>query len=214
VDSKEQWQLKRMVERIRSGDFSEDDVYVLLLTLRRFACPGRALREFGDFLAHREKDRGILFEYVKEIKEALDRPLPFSGTISIRPVISSTQLADEINEIIGRSEIIPLSSVQMNHVMVCVISLLQCVELQDRDGLSIGQLHVAASPEKILLIGKILLPHLGGLEAFFEALSASNDLLDITLEAGQDWIMFNGVSWARSQQATFTINQYETDFLG
>ncbi|RZT10829.1 hypothetical protein SAMN05216319_0706 [Duganella sp. CF402] len=214
MDSKELWQLSRIVNQVHLSDFSEDDVFILLMLLRRYAKVGGALREFADFLAHREKDRGLIFDYMTEVKNALDRPPPFDGKIEIRPIFTVDDIATEINSILGHEQLVPFSALQMNHLMICIISLLQCTEIWKKDGTSIGQLHVAISSKEIFLIGKIRLVNFGSIYVTFVALTAKNDVLDIVDQDGQAWIQFNGVSWAKTKNNVFAINQYQTTFLG
>ena len=60
MDAKERWLIEQTLVTLEAGTFSERDVLALLILLRRHAQPTSVIREFGDFVAHREKDRGIL----------------------------------------------------------------------------------------------------------------------------------------------------------
>jgi hypothetical protein len=213
ADSKELWQLRRITNRIHTNDFSEDDVFLLLIILRRHSKQFGVLREFADFLAHREKDRGMIFNYVKYVKGALDRPLPIEGIVAIRPVFTVEDLTVEINAILSVLDLLTLSPSRMNNVMICAISLLQCVEIWEK-GKSIAQLHIAITSKEIMLLGQIQLSNMEGVGCAFTALTAMNTVLDVADEPGKDWVQFTGVGWARSLNNEFFFNQHQTTFLG
>jgi len=51
---------KKIVERIESGDFDENDIDSLFMRLRAYSSGHRVFREFGDLVAHNEeRDRGL-----------------------------------------------------------------------------------------------------------------------------------------------------------
>lgn len=68
MDAKEQFLIEQLTDTILSGPFSERDVLALLILLRRHAKQESVIREFGDFVAHREKDRGWLQKNVLAVK--------------------------------------------------------------------------------------------------------------------------------------------------
>ena len=214
MDGKEKWQLARITKGIYTDNFSEDDVFILLMLLRRFAPKKSSLREFSDFLAHREKDQGLIFDYMVEVRSAIDRPSPFEETIKIRPVFTIDTLACEINYLLKQVGLEPFTKYQVNHLMVCIISLLQAVEIKTSKGL-VGHLQVALNNDEIHLVGQI---HLAAYDTdvIFVALSAKNDIFDspIPVPDGQAFLTLSGVCWARTIHGRFSLNQHETSYTG
>ena len=57
MDAKEIFLVQKIYKKIVNSSYNEFDIYALLMLLRQHVKNG-PIREFGDFIAHREKDRG------------------------------------------------------------------------------------------------------------------------------------------------------------
>jgi hypothetical protein len=64
MDTKELALIKKRHGRITAGSFDEDDVFSLLVLLRPLASVGSPVYEFANFIAHREKDRDHIRDYL------------------------------------------------------------------------------------------------------------------------------------------------------
>jgi hypothetical protein len=89
MDPKERKIVASLVERVRSLTFGEQDVMLLLISLRAHASGDAPLVvELSDFIAHRAKDRGLLLESMKELEQALQPGAParefFDAPVSVR----------------------------------------------------------------------------------------------------------------------------------
>ena len=51
--------------QIKNGSFEQEGLSLLLVALRNYITPTSLIRELGDFLAHPEKDRGLIFDCVR-----------------------------------------------------------------------------------------------------------------------------------------------------
>jgi hypothetical protein len=71
MDTKERWLIEQARATLEAGTFTERDVLGLLILLRRHAQLKSVVREIGDFVAHRERDRGILQTYLRHIQAVL-----------------------------------------------------------------------------------------------------------------------------------------------
>lgn len=92
--------LFRRVNRLLAGDFAYDHFSSLLLYLREHAGKTSYLREFGDFLAHPERDRGPLTEKAREFLQLCIDQLDKHGTID-REVAEP-----KLNELVVRLEVL------------------------------------------------------------------------------------------------------------
>lgn len=193
MDRKERWQISRLHTKVVQGAFTEEDVFALLMVLREYAASGSPLRECADFIAHREKDRGHVFEYLARTKTFLENPGSSDTDLEIKPVFSLEEFKACINSCLAQFSLAPLSDRRVNCVLVCIISLLQDVRLVKRDGTPVGALEVAASRTEILLMGTVLLESKNA-HVSFPALVAANDFMDIPDDPGL--ILLRGVSWA------------------
>lgn len=89
MDVKERWLLTGLSEQIGGGTFDERDVLAFLILLRRHTPNDHLVRELGDFVAHRERDRGMLRRYLADVQRMFDGLAPghwggaqaFTGTI-------------------------------------------------------------------------------------------------------------------------------------
>ena len=137
MDAKERWLIEQLHTAILSGSFTERDVLALLITLRNHLLPLRNHREqdklvleFGDFVAHREKDRGILQRYLHSVQSALRGELAANGEPSSFTVLSFESVRNSFNKVFRSLELPELDAELANQITVCIISLLQSVEIR------------------------------------------------------------------------------------
>lgn len=157
---------------MNSDSFTERDVIALLMLLRRDAEKGSPVQEFGDFVAHRERDRGLLQEYVNLVRSAL---LPNrAGAIGLIPVpkLTSADLHISFNEVLAKLDLAKIDEELANRLIVCIISILEAVQIRTRGR---GPLHgfaVGISSTTIFLLAHGTVP--GGHIFSFPVLTASN----------------------------------------
>ena len=204
MDRKERWQVSRLHSQIVQGTFSEEDVFALLMLLREYSVKGSPLRECADFIAHREKDRGQVFEYLERTKNVLDNLGKISTVLEIKPVFSLMEMKNCVDLCLTQFGLGALDERLTNQILVCIISLLQDVRLVKRDGTPVGVLEVAVSKTEVVLLGKVRLDS-KPVHVVFPALVATNDFMEIP-EASVP-IILEGVSWAGCQNGTMSLIQ-------
>lgn len=207
VDQKLRWQIERRREAIASDDFTEDDVFSLLLMLRAHAPRHSAVREFADFIAHRDKDRGAIFDYVSkaipQLERLADRTPP--ARLEIKPVYSENAFATSVNQALGACNVHPLDGPHTNAIAVCGISLLQHVVLV-RNNVSVGRLDVFVLPDTIDLSGTVgVRVNTAVVNVTFVVFSAANRVIPIP--RGTRPISIDGISWAGCQGGRFVLEQ-------
>jgi hypothetical protein len=175
-DQKERWLIARARSTIASGTFTECDVLTLLILLRRHAPPKSPAREFGDFIAHREKDRGILQEYVDRAQKALRGE---TGSAVSLPVFSVSEIGTSINDLLMSLDVEPFAGERVNQIVVCIITLLQTVIVRTPLGVNIGGFVVAMSSAHIILMGHGTVP--AGHVFQYPLLIAENDGYEYSL---------------------------------
>jgi hypothetical protein len=179
MDANERWLIEQARATLEAGTFSERDVLGLLILLRRHARSNSAVCEFGDFVAHREKDRGILHRYLGRIQTALKGKAVPNGQFAMRPVFTSDDIRDSFNELFTSLGFSPIDSELGNRLAVCVISLLQSVKVDTQLNTPALGFVVQMSSFKIVLIGLGELPagHIVG----FPMLVADNNGYEASL---------------------------------
>jgi len=154
MDAKEHAILNDLHALVRTRRFHERDVLALLILLRLHAPAGSAVRELGDFIAHREKDRGLL-------KSALDRLKAFvqgSGerTLTVQPILTASALCASLNRIFGTSGLALFDDTDADDILVAAMCLLQDVQLVDASA-PFGRLLLARTASELMLLGVVRL---------------------------------------------------------
>lgn len=204
MDRKERWQVSRLHAQVVKGEFTEEDVFAFLMLLRRYSASGSPLRECADFIAHREKDRGHVFDYLERTKTALDNIGKVNTVLEVKPIFSLGELKACLDSCLAQFGLAPLSHQRVNCILVCIISLLQDVSLVKRDGTSVGVLEVAASRNEIVLLGNVRLES-RPIHIVFPALVAANDFMGIPDVSAP--IALHGVSWAGCHDGRMSLIQ-------
>ena len=155
MDTKELWLLERTLATLQSGSYSERDVLALLILLRAHAADKSPIREFGDFVAHRRKDRGILQTFLGRVRSALLNPPPVGvqpSSISF-PVYTSATIHAALNDVFAALGLSSMDVELANQIMVCVISLFQSVEVETEPNTPVHGFAVGISSTNIALLG-------------------------------------------------------------
>ena len=202
MDQKERWQVTRLHERVMQGAFSEEDVFVLLVLLREYAPNASPVRECADFVAHRERDRGLVFNYLQRTKGQLKNIGKINAVIEIKPVFSANELRDSFTDCLAQFGLAPFDEHQVNCVLVCIISLLQHVPLVNRDGVAVGVLQLAISQTEVILLGSVRIDA-QGVTVVFPALVAKNDFEDVP-ESSSPYPI-SEVGWAECKDGRMSL---------
>ena len=159
--------------RVKGRTFHERDVLALLILLRPRASPRSPVLELADFVAHRDKDRGLLQKAVGGLKAFL------RGTgerrLTVAPVFTAAEFRSSLNATLKAHQVGHLDVEGSNDMLAAAISLLQDVQLLDQ-GKRMGRLTMARTKHDVHLLG---LAHLGEgrarpLEAGMTMLSVPN----------------------------------------
>jgi len=180
MDPKEQALVSLVCERIRKTVYDEHDVLCFLILLRPYANAGRPVREFADFVAHRERDRGALHRYLQKLhafKEAFVNNR--HGQIAVDFVHSFADFRSDLDATMERLALEQLSPRVSADVFACILSLLQGVRLSDR-GTPLGHLALWCSQTDLQLIGLVHVSEgsQGPIEFAFPALTVRNRYCD------------------------------------
>jgi hypothetical protein len=152
MDAKEQWLVERAVATLRGGTFGETDVLALLILLRRVAPKFSPIREFADFIAHRERDRGILLSYIERVRLALEA----SGDPVKLPVWSCDEVVASLNAALAVFCVPAFEAELGNRICVSIITILQSVHVEAPS--SISHLTVGLSSHQVGLFGRGAVP--------------------------------------------------------
>jgi hypothetical protein len=117
---------------IRSGTYTESDVFGLIILVRERAPQGSALREFGDFIAHRARTRGPTLKYVTDFatfavraRQAALQGSNLEETFVPAPVFTLDETGASVNTVLADFGLSPLRSLEVEALTLCLISILQ-----------------------------------------------------------------------------------------
>jgi hypothetical protein len=174
MDAKEHCLGADLYERIRTYDFCERDILAFLILLRPHSA-GSAVRDLSDFVAHRERDRGLLKDYVHRVlnyaEAAVDNKR--AAQVQVGAVHSATEFHDSLNATLARFDLSPLDLHVTNDVLACIMSLLQEVRLI-HNGVEIGAFQVGRFKKELWLLGAIRMPGPKKVPIVFPALIVPN----------------------------------------
>lgn len=170
MDAKERWLLSRLSEQLSAGTFDECDVLAFLILLRRHTRKTHLIRELGDFVAHRERDRGILQHYLSDVQRVLNGSAP--AHTHHRFPISTDDLQACLNEVLRTLDLLEWDRPATNRLVVAIITLLQSVEIV-RECQPRSKLLVGIGATRVALLGQATVPAGHGLA--FPVLVADND---------------------------------------
>lgn len=174
MDAKEERLIVEVHRRIKDCSFHERDILALLILLRPYAEIGSPVRELGDFVAHREKDRGALKNYIQHVVRYVEAIANRNaGQAKIEAVHSSAAFHASLNVVLSALKLDGLAIYESDSVLVCVMSLLQDVRLfHNKD--EIGRLGLYKYSNELWLCGMIEMPPFLGIQVVFPALIVQN----------------------------------------
>ncbi len=150
MDAKAKTIVSQIALHIARGSFSEQEIHTLFVLLRDSATPASPVRELADFIAHRERDRGVVHAYIvangraqatKRYKELVDRV-----------VFSPIDIVNSLNACLRRESIDPLPGAVAADITFCVMSLLQGVGFTVKDThYTVGQLTLGVKGGEAIL---------------------------------------------------------------
>jgi hypothetical protein len=157
MDHKENQLIMFYYNKIQKGSFDEKDIYTFLILVRPYAKKNQPVYEFSNFIAHREKDRGFISDYLKETKTKaalLSQPRKAPFKIIIKDVFTKEQITRSFNDILSELNLSLFSAQTISGITLCVISLFQHIRIFEKNT-DIGELIFAISNNEIVLKGKV-----------------------------------------------------------
>lgn len=67
ISTTEKNRVNKIISRIEQSKFTESDIYQLLITLRAFSNNDNLFREIADFVAHKDRDKGLIHDSLNNV---------------------------------------------------------------------------------------------------------------------------------------------------
>lgn len=154
TDNKELQVLKSLHHKIEQNAFDEKDIYSFLNSIKKSAKKDTPTFELGDFITQREKHRGYIHTYLLDMKTKLDKSAKEKMAITIDPVYSFDEIAQDINDIMVLHKLTSFKDEVIGGIVLCLISLLHDVKLLNKKE-QIGKLVFSIQSDQIVLLGVI-----------------------------------------------------------
>jgi hypothetical protein len=167
MDKKELSLLTYYYNKVTSDSFDEKDVYAFLILLRDHTEKDTPAREFGDFIAHRERDRGAFMQKLLKQAELCNeiifkniQPITQEQHDKIFALTNEVYTFDKIKDSFNKAVRSPaiafkeFTDIQIKNILVCIISLFHEVNFVKNNHL-IGTLSFCLEKNYIWLRGMI-----------------------------------------------------------
>lgn len=183
MDAKEKQLIEFYQNKIINYEFDEKDIYSFLMLLRENMGTHSPVKEFGDFMAHRNKDRGAIHTYLMDNKMKLDHlknnDVPQDGLSIVSEVVFTTdQIKKSFNQFFKDHGLSLFSTNLVEDIILCIISLLQHIKICEKGGKEIGELHIGYTKESIMLLGFVNIAK-SNVKGSFPVLSIRNKYLEL-----------------------------------
>lgn len=173
MDRKERWLLQQLTSAVNDGDFTERDVLALLILLRRHSERTSPVHEFADFVAHRDKNRGIVKKYLRRIQRGF-RGESSEASVDL-PVFQVSEIRASFNRLFSRFGATQIGEERANQLTVCIITLLQSVEIHTDVPIKVRGFDVYISATQVALFGHATLKPREHVVGFPMLLARNND---------------------------------------
>jgi len=157
VDAKESILFDNLYLRISEKTFSEIDIYCFYILLREYAKPNGWLQELGHSVAHRKRNRGILFNKFDTLNKYLFTE-EYNKESYLRimediPALNLSGLKSEINAILGQFGKSIFDDSIIEQIMLYTLSLMQ-TSVYEKDEVR-GRLFTFFTDEYIVLMANL-----------------------------------------------------------
>ncbi|WP_043982267.1 hypothetical protein [Priestia megaterium] len=188
MDMKEKSLIVHYHNKFSQNTFDEKDVYAFLILIRNQSKGIKCINELADFIAHRDKDRGLIKEYLDLTQQKFNNFGKEDMVIEIKEVFSFKEIKAGVNKILQEIGLEGLSNEKINDLLTCIISILQHVKITDGKGRrEIGKLYFSISNKQISLLGKVKMSYQGELiDIVFPVLSVKNNYIKLEKQGKQD----------------------------
>jgi len=156
MDKKAKLILKSYHQLFKGRSFLERDVLGFLIFIRE-QVSDTVLTELCNFVAHRNRDRGITYTLAESINNALqsDNSSEIEGQ---NLFYSSEHIGQVINDFFAHQSLPALSSTTITEIIMSIISLLQAIPIMKKDGAKLCELEVNLFGGTALLCAQFCMP--------------------------------------------------------
>ena len=156
MDAKEASLVKHYYDKVRSLSFDEKDIYALMILLRE-SSKGQepVVWELGNFVAHRERDRGEFWHALSRTKSFFNADgTKLVDVFEVKPVFNDQEVKDSLNSLFGRLGFGPVCDEAANGILLCIISLLHAARIMNKGRDEVGVLLFAYDKQYVYLFGR------------------------------------------------------------
>lgn len=178
MDLKEKEMVYYYRNRIVSKQYTEKDVYAFLMLLRPYSEEKTALREFANFVAHRNKDRESIKEYVHYVDDIMNNLEEANTQMVIKPVYTVHDVMNSLNNALANFGNISLNYEQSKDILFCIMILLQECYLY-RNKVEFAKLHLGIIEDNIMLLANVKSNKWDSIVIQFPILELNNTYFDV-----------------------------------
>lgn len=213
MDYKEIEMIDHFLSIIKSEKYTEKDIYAFLMLLRPYSEEGSALREFSNFIAHRNKDRESIKNYCDNIQNILDNLGRIKTKMVIKPAYTINQLSDSLNCVLSKIGNRELNINQAEVILLCIMILLQGCYLY-RNQTELAKLSLGIFADIIILLANVRIEKRKDVVLQFPVLEVHNKYFDVEMAKGKGYITpGNGSQFCYAVRIRNIENKLKLDFI-
>jgi hypothetical protein len=166
MDARERHLLAHYLARIAGDVFEEADIYAFVLLLRPYASEGSSLREFGDFMAHRERTQGTFRRFlITELERLRATSIVETDCETVQEAVKllrsavlfpEERILRDLNETLRLVGGTAIDTARAGAIVACLISLLQDASFLDGNKNEVGRLVAAFDADLLFLLAEMV----------------------------------------------------------
>ena len=147
-DAKEKQLLDYYYYKLQAESFDEKDIFAYFILIRRFLKGDSWLLEISHLIAHRQREKGKIFEDLKVVSRISPS---HSGAVPNVVAMDVSEFTQEFHSFLCEMGYAPLADKIISDILLCVYSILQFSNYVRR-GACVGQVRIFICASEILLV--------------------------------------------------------------
>ena len=188
MDKKERQLIDYYYKKLVIKSFDEKDLYTFLKVVEPYSEENEVVHEISHFIFKREQNTGYAQAFLKECQGIIQEIGKTKVRKKIQYLYTFKEIRNGFNQLIQQLGYEKLSNDIMNDIQLCIISLLQHVQIiSPETNKKIGHLSFAASSKELFLMGNIQVMHQGKrMPITFPVLAVQNVYEDVKAQDEKD----------------------------
>lgn len=207
MDEKETSIATAILNDVKAGSFTDEQVELLWMKLREHVPRGSLVREFGDFVAHRPRDKGLVYKHVRKMIDAFKAfEKKKVKTLTIDYALTESVMLDDLRSQLSNLSLPVPDAAALRLLLVVSFYTMQYALLRrpsEEGGAELGRMHPYATETEIGIM--IEYKHSKGALIWFRVLKVDR----AAPASGVEWHRPAGPVRVKAVQGQLVVDDYE-----